>query len=220
MFKSTLALRQYYEKNATLKSFYKTLINLSCGFFGSKPRKNSLQKYKINLPCNYKKNCLNYQMSDVTNSSFLLKKIPKNKHNSILKSTNLPLPLFCTIIEYGKLQVNSIVSQLCKQLPKNSFEIVYIHIDSIVIVSTSSNKNDFLASFKSKNFKKIFHAKNPGQLKLEWEMTEEKDHTWQFLTPDIMNYSCMSENCQIYRSIGISKKLMNNIFDRQLKTLN
>ena len=206
-YQKLLKLKHKQCNNQSIKSFYKTVINLSCGFFGSKISSREIIKQTNHLPKLFQTHSDFHQISNISQDNFLSKRKKANRQQT--KTTSLPLPLFCTIIEYGKLTLNKTIYKLCKMLPLDTFEIVYIHIDSIVLISNVSN---FLSSIKSVRLANMFHSSCPGKLKLEWFMSEDQDDAWQFCTPNTMTYACCTSDNQLYKAIGVTKLDMETIF--------
>lgn len=123
----------------------------------------------------------------------------------------MPLVLFVSIIEYGKMMLNRALQCLQRHLNPSSFRFLYCNVDNMIIAS-SVNTLD-VAEFNN------LLGNDPGQFKEEWCISSKP---WQFVSPGRMQYciacpgesrskSCVIKGVSPKESFRIAMAMFNNI---------
>jgi hypothetical protein len=180
-------------------TFLKRIVNLSCGFFGA--RTSSLDKcsYRLvnSLPANYAFYLhfpdMNYTMDIGNNSYFLLETKPRPKLGTKRKATSSALPMFITIIEYGKLRLVQILHFIQQHVYPNSFKLLYSNVDNLIYalanVDTLEEAVRPECQINFQHNKESYFAldkKQPGLAELKW--IRNGNVGWKFLTMRTQHY--------------------------------
>ena len=176
----------------------KCLVNMACGFFGSnntKTKKNFKKKWLVTGSSHYvTKNLRNYHFEG---AGEFREKIYYTRTKLLLsgtapyKITNSPLPIFCSIIDYGKLRLGQCFTFIETVARRGSFCLLYSHIDNMVL-AISEKTFEKIVDVKKQNFynlKKQTFFYQPttfqtyplaGQLKEEMCVSS---NNWKFASP-------------------------------------
>jgi len=180
-------------------SFIKRMVNLSCGYFGA--RSSSLDKCQYRLvnsvPSNYSFFLhfpdMNYTMDVGDNSYFLLETKPHPKLRTIRKPSNSALPMFLSIIEYGKLRLVQILHFINHHVHPNHFKLLYSNVDNLVFALANADtleeavRPECLASFnQNKHLYFSSTHKAPGLAELKWIRNGTSE--WKFITLRTQHY--------------------------------
>lgn len=204
-------------QDPVLVSYLKRMINLGCGFFGARTSQKDKSSYRLvnALPANYAFYLhtpdINYTMDIGSNAYFLLATRPRPKLCQFVKPTNTALPMFLTIIEYGKLRLVQILHFIQQHVYPHYFKLLYSNVDNLIyslarvdtlqeavrpeaLMSYDQNKDLFLAS----------GAKQPGLAKLEW--IRNGDCGWKFISLRTQHYcviiSEQQHNMNLHKTAG------------------
>jgi hypothetical protein len=209
-------------KNAYIKS----LINMACGYFGLNsnkghgsmvrishriPKMHSVFKHHIVPLSKFKGKQIN-----------LITTLTEKKTN---EPTGMPLILFTSIIEYGKMMLNRALLCLQKHLNPKAFRLLYCNVDNLIIASSVDDLGD--ATLDSTiigyiKFQEEFDelvGDGPGLLKQEWSITSAQK-PWKFVSPGRMHYcishpqgykskSCLIKGVSPPESFSIAMDLLN-----------
>ena len=121
-----------------LVSFLKRMINLSCGFFGVRSLEQDKTHYRLvnSLPHNYvfyrHYPDMNYTMDLGESSYFVLATKSWPKLFKTRKATQSALPMFLTVVEYGKLRLVEILHFIQAHVKPMHFRLLYSNIDNII----------------------------------------------------------------------------------------
>jgi hypothetical protein len=202
---------------------YKTIINLSCGYFGSNPSAKLYRQIKLrhNFPRTFSFERHDLKLIDGEEEFFILKTYSQNREEYV--SQHFPLAHFCMIIEYGKLRLNQILNYFQTYMKHDCFDILYTQIDSIVLVlsvndmidavPTSEKKRDFFAIMQQCTRDNV-----PGDLQLDYEFN--KGDEWKFATAFICSYAILSKkDREISRMSGVNQLNPQQIYEMQCKLL-
>jgi len=213
-----LTAREDYAGN--IKQFFKSVINLSCGYFGTNLAKNKTKFIRIT-----NKTPPNFNLETHT----IIPLEPNDEDLYIIK-TNAPLKMtslgssyslihFCMIIEYGKMRMDEIFYMYYSQLRPHSFDILYAHIDS-TIITLSTNCIEEAANCPS-TFEKIkedyFNGKKPGCLKTVWHYN--LNDNWAFITCRQSSYALLTNNFATAKMPNVLNTHAKNVFEAQQQLL-
>ena len=219
VYKTLLKIKD--SKHGNVKDFIKSVINLSCGYFGSNASKNVTKCIRITNSCPRKMNLEKYSVIPLDGNDenlFIIKTNKDKKKTNWESGTSFSLPIFCMITETAKMRLNQIFHFYHKYLRPNTFKILYAHIDSTIMVMSTDNLID---AAKSKNqfeqeCKKIFSDNVPGHMKIVWKENQD----WSFVTHNVASYALLSKNTNIAKMSSISNISPLTIFNSQRDILN
>ena len=197
-----------------LVTFIKRAVNLSAGFFGARSLQlHAKTTYRLvnGAPKNYaffRHNFDHYHSIDLEDESyFLMETRPWPKMANTRPPTKSAVPLFLTIVEYGKLRLVEIVDFLRRHLRPSSFRVVYSNVDNLIIglacgadnldEAVRTSLRDSYLEGKDKFFVVAGDGhddqiKMPGLAELKWER-KGSDRGWKFITLRTQHY-CLSSN--------------------------
>jgi hypothetical protein len=176
------------------KKLLKKVGNFSCGYFGSNPGKRlttSTFRLVHQLPVIY--DILTSQILPVGNfceREFYF--VKRNKLNKPRKCTSA-LPLFFSVVEYGKTRISQILCFLEKYLDASKFRHLYTNVDNLVLCLAENSIDECVPAEKMDEYlrekENFFQPSEPGHLKLEWI---EESTDWKFCTGMTQNYAILA----------------------------
>ena len=219
--------------------FLKRMINLSCGFFGAHTSQQDKATYRLvdGLPNNYAffRHNLNFNYTtEIGQRSYILletKALPKV--SSYRKPSNSAIPMFVTIVEYGKLRLVQILHFLQQHVDPSRFRLLYSNIDNLVYalgdadtleealkpqcrVSFCLYKNQFLAGVTDGVV-----VKTPGMAALEW--IRNASCGWKFVSIRTQHYCLVVSNSQeggnLHKTSGWTNVSSQEAYNLALKML-
>ena len=192
-------------KDPIIKAFLKRAVNLSCGFFGARENHSFKTKYRIvnQLPHSYSifKHFPDIRHAitlDNNTDYFLLETQIKQKRPYSLKMTQSALPMFLTIIEFGKLRLVQLIHFIQQHAMTNAFRLLYCNVDNMVYaLANGGHLEDSIHSSLMKQFKdKACHyfviddvkgtLMQPGLGQLKW--TRQPHDKWKFISIRTQHY--------------------------------
>lgn len=190
-------------KEPVLVSFLKRIINLTCGFFGARTTQQDKTTYRLvnNLPYNYAFYRhfpdINYTMDVGNNSYFLLETKPWPKYYNYRKASKSALPMFLTVVEYGKLRLVQILHYIQQHTTPGHFKLLYSNIDNIIFaLAHADTLEDAVQTDARSRFNASKHLyltssepdaiKLPGMAELKW--IRKGDVDWKFITIRTQHY--------------------------------
>lgn len=188
VYRHFLSMRQS-APSKSLETFFKSVINISCGLYGTNPDRISAKFIRLtdHLPKNFdlsKHEVITLQdTGEDKTDMFVIKTMSLPKH---IRTKNNALPVFCAIIEYGKLRLNQLYYTLHRSLNPMSFKLHYAQIDSSIFTFSFPNLEKALAESpyfirESKaSLETLFHPTLPGHFHTEFQF--DATHKWKFCT--------------------------------------
>ena len=194
----------------------KCLINYACGYFGYNPHKMKATKsnmlvtgFNPKVPFH---NCSYEDAGDFRQQSFFVKtRVAAAKSTqaanfslSYAKPSNSALPIFCTIIDMGKLRLSQCFNFIGRVTRPGSVKFLYTHIDNLILACSETHlekavdPNQLL--YYQTHRQSFFGgqaASLPGQLKLEFNLATD---CWKFATPRTCFYGLVND-----QEVGASK---------------
>jgi hypothetical protein len=207
-------------QDKVLVSYIKRMINLGCGFFGARTSYKDKCTYRLvnALPANYAfflhTPDMKYTMDVGDNAYFVLETRSQPKLCQTLKPSNTALPMFITIIEFGKLRLIQILHFIQQHIYPGHFKLLYSNVDNLVYALANANtledaiRPEAWDSFQQS--KDLFLAsaqiKQPGLAKLEW--LRNGSCQWKFITLRTQHYcvvvSEQETNVNFHKTAGWS----------------
>lgn len=181
----------------------KNLVNLACGYFGLNMSKGSKftarVTHKVPRRFNvYKHSVVNLEQTFDGHSYYLVKTYGTPPKELYMCPT--PVPLFLSIIEYGKLRLNKALQCIFQYLRPTSVRLLYSNVDNFILASSCDYFEGCLNDPTSDGVWNFCNAwsefydpsenPKPGMLKLEFSL--KAIDGWRFVSPFCMYYSITS----------------------------
>jgi len=206
-----------------VKQFYKNVINLSCGYFGTNLAKGNARTLRItnNTPANFNLN--NYSIITLEPNSQDLYIIKTNltgqKLKNLSSASSFSLIHFAMIIEYGKMRLEKIFNFYYTYFKPDSFKILYAHIDSTILVFSTDTIEEAVKSYHQfvQYKSQIFGASIPGNLKIVWHV--KSTDKWSFVTCRQSSYALLTDNFSTSKMPNISNTHAKTVYEAQQKLL-
>jgi len=205
-----------------LVTFIKKLVNLSAGFYGSRstPLANKTTYRLVNkAPWNFaffRHTLETHQSVDLGQSSYyLLETKPWPKVDAVRQPSKSAIPLFLTIVEYGKLRLVQMLHFLRVHLERGSFRLLYSNIDNVILAFANGascldeavrpDQQESFSSSRSLYFVPNEEplVKSPGLAECKWS---RHNPPWKFTTLRTQHYCFSSSDPQqnLYKASGWS----------------
>jgi len=220
VYRDLLTRREIYTQN--VKQFYKNVINLSCGYFGTNLNKSKTRCLRITNKTPHNFNLEQYSIITLDpnpeNLYILKTNLPKKNYTFKNRATSFSVIHFATIIEFGKMRLNQIFKFFQDCLRPNSFDILYTHVDSIIMTIDSPT---ILEACKNKQLFYLqgnhFFGREPGKLKIVWNKNREDE--WSFVTCRQSSYALECNQTSIAKMPSVSSDCPSNIYLAQANIL-
>ena len=180
------------------KQLLKKIINYSTGFFG----------FNQNKPgqCNRKIVSKFSKYYDITRHSALFLGKLENKDyyiktcykrpSACQKKCLSPLPIYSSIVEYGKMKMAQILTFFDFFLIPESYCHLYSNTDNVILALSTKTIEDAVKPHLKDWFQieksLIFSNNEPGHLKQEFYFSKESE--WKFVSPIMQNYSILTKD--------------------------
>jgi hypothetical protein len=195
------------------KQLLKKVVNFSCGFFGFNPANAAKSTHRLvtNINRTIKSNkCFATSAGFFGNEQFYLLQVYKEASTKKKRSPG-PLPLFFSIVEFGKLRMAQILCFFEKYTFPNAYRHLYSHVDNVVIALSDSLYYG-VPAYLYEDFKKetmnYFEQGKPGHLKREWIL--EQDQEWKFASSMVQNWAAISKDTAMHKNSAL-----NNVSSQQ-----
>ena len=181
-----------YSSKTAKSGFIKSIVNYSAGVMGYNPGKQVTHGYaKVtkNLPITNTVNSIIEYLGSVGNNHYILKityKLTKNCNNRII---NNALPVFASIVEFGRLRLQQIADFWEKHCLHGSIKICYSQVDNFIVALSAADIEDTIDPNCADSYyaaKKDYYVdennptKAPGKLKQVWTQNLPG---WKFVSP-------------------------------------
>ena len=185
--------------------FIKSIINYSVGVMGYNPAKQTTYgsaQITNKLPT-LRSTIVSNDVSvagEVDNVMYYLRKsfkpMEKRTDNRII---NNALPVFASIVEYGKLRMQQIADFWDAHCIPKSLKICYSNVDNFIVALSAPDPDDLVPADRLTSYlqakPEYFADKNiilaPGKLKQVWSQNKPG---WKFISYSVCNYSAISTN--------------------------
>ena len=198
IFQNLIQQRAAPDITACRKQLLKKVVNYSTGFFGFNQNKPGQSTHKIVSKLNKRYDIFRNKLTildQIENKDYMVKttyKIPSRA----LKPCLSPLPIYCFIVEYGKMKMSQILTFFDHFLDESSYRHLYSNVDNLIFALATDNidqavKPRFQDWYEiEKSF--IFSDHEPGHLKQEFYFGKETK--WKFVSPRMQSFSIIAEN--------------------------
>ena len=231
IFKTIVADRMNPTITPGKKQLLKNIVNYSAGFFGFNQNKSSTVTNKIISKIPYIKNAqalpkhFLHLLGFIEDNEYFI----KSSHKSIdiskkRNSCSSPLPLYVSIVEFGKLRMSQILAVLEYFIDPQNFRHLYSNIDNIIIALAHSTIEDSIKPELKQNFLAFqpyfFTPNEPGHFKQEYCFTQ--DQLWKFVSPCMQNYALITKdiNQSVHKNSSLRYLSSQSSYDYSLKMLN
>ena len=207
------------------KQLIKNVINFSAGYFGLNENKSA--PTKNTLVCNAgsyfdcKRHSIEY-MGSIGKQDFFVKSFQKTKSPK-QKMGFAPLPIFVSIVEFGKLRISQILCFFDKFLDPASYRPLYTNVDNVVTVLSTATVDDAVKPALESQYrnekKNFFTVDTPGHLKEEFKITAEQE--WQYVSAMTMNYAILTKDSDFskHKCSALSGVSTNESYETSLRLL-
>ena len=225
IFKDLTLLRMTPNLLPSTKQLIKMVINYTAGYFGLNQNGKTTAKYKIVSNISRRKfNIVNHKLDPINGSfdhDFYVKTIYKpasNQHRMSLTG----VPIFCCIVEFGKLRMSQILCLFETCLSPLSYRHLYTNVDNVVFVLSCSSLNEAVqpqmqAIFENEK-NNFFLVNTPGHLKEEFKI--EAHQNWKFVTAAIMNYVIIADSFSVQKNCALNGLSFTDAYNASLALLN
>ncbi len=145
----------------------------------------------------------------------------------------MPLAMFVTVVETGKLRLVQIIQFIARHLSPQNWTLAYSNIDNLIIaihggasldeaVLATAADDWAVENYLAEKLLYLVHhpggQAQPGLAKLEWLCNIPR---WQFITPMIQNYALVTdhEEKDVHKSSGWSSLSNRQAFDNAYKMM-
>lgn len=173
--------------------FIKSIINYSVGVMGYNPAKQSTfgnAKISNKVPALRASNCDNVSclhVGTVGSETYLLKRSfrPQGQRD---RPVNNALPIFASIVEFGKLRMQQIADFWDTHCAPGSIRICYSQVDNFIVALSAPTLFDTVPQQAAylEAAKLYFVDDKPGHIKLVWSANKPG---WRFVSPSPCNYA-------------------------------
>jgi len=178
----------------------KSIINLSCGFFGFNRTKSTRVVSRVTHSIPKRFNIYRHAITDLKTEFgevpyYLVQTYYPPPKQCFMCPT--PLVLFVSIVEFGKMRLNQALQCLFKHMRPQAIRLMYSNVDNFVLACSADALTGCLKERTQLGEWRFFvewgelypSFVNPdaGMLKLEWYMP--KAYNWKFVSPFRMQYS-------------------------------
>ena len=186
----------------------KSIINFACGYFGYNAlKKKNHTKWLVSGFTRYTGNICKYIFEDAGEFDYReynIRTLVKHHNGALitplsLKASNTALPLFCIIIDVGKVRLAQCLDFIYTVARPGSVKLLYTHIDNLILATSSPDTLQHIVpvsqqDYFSKHYATFFASPNtapqPGQLKCEFHVTTGQ---WQFASPHACFYTLVND---------------------------
>jgi hypothetical protein len=186
--------------SASRKDLLKKVVNFSCGFFGFNPENAGKSSYRLVADTSKTPNPAKCEITSagfVGNEEFYLLKVlknpPKDKENQQKKSPG-PLPLFFSIVEFGKMRIAQILHFFETFTLPNAYRHLYSNVDNVVIALSTPGLVHAIPPHLFERFmaevNNYFQPGQPGHLKKEW--INKLEDEWKFVSHMVQNWAVIT----------------------------
>ena len=188
----------------------KCLINFACGYFGynagKKKGPSARNKWLItgfNTRYPFEKYTFE-DAGDFNRQSYFVKSQlavlaqQQRQPSPYLKASNSALPIFCTIIDVGKMRLGECFTFIQRAARPGSVKLLYTHIDNVILACSEPRLEDavtpqqqtYFQTYRQHFLNQQDQVPLPGQLKLEFNLVSD---CWKFASPKTCFYGLINE---------------------------
>ena len=228
VFKTIVSDRMNPDITPGKKQLLKNIVNYSAGFFGFNQNKPSTVCNKIVPKISWRFNPSKNRISllgSVDNTDYFVKSTYKELDlTKKQKSCSSPLPLYVSIVEFGKMRMTQILHLLDYFIDSLNVRHLYTNIDNIIIALAQPTLEDSIKPELKEQFLAIqqnyFTPNKPGHFKQEYYFT--LDQCWKFVSPLMQNYAIITENNtqSVHKNSSLNYLSSQQSYDYSLKLLN
>ena len=211
IFQHLITLRADPQISPCRKQLLKKIINYSTGYFGFNQNKSGATCHKIVSKITKHYDITRHALTmlpSIDQHDYYIKTTYKMASPCIKKCPS-PLPLYCFIVEYGKMKMSQFLTFLDYFLDSKKYRHLYSNTDNLIIALSTSTVQQAVKPHLQDWFEIektcIFSDSEPGHL--EQEFYFEKESNWKFVSPVMQNYSILAENTQGLHKSSVFSKL-------------
>ena len=196
IFKNLVTQRADANISLCRKQLLKKIINYSTGFFGFNQNKPGQSTHKIVSKFSRRYDIFRHAVTildKVENKNYYIKTTYR-RPSQRTKTCLSPLPIYCFIVEYGKMKMSQILTFFDYFLDPESYRHLYTNTDNLILALSTETIDQAVKPHLQdwyeieKSF--IFSDTEPGYLKQEFYFGKETQ--WKFVSPLMQNYSILT----------------------------
>lgn len=224
VFKELTDLRMTPGILPSVKQLVKNVINFSAGYFGLNVNKRSYARHSLISNISKKYNIFRHQLQPLESTGkhdFYIKTFYSKKNENFVMSKS-PLPLFISILEYGKLRMSQILCFFDSVLDPSKYRHLYSNVDNIVMALAAPTLEDAvlepLKSVYENERENFFKPNTAGHLKLEYVIP--RDQEWKFVSAMPMNYVILAKESSVQKNCALNNLKNDYAYTCSLMMLN
>jgi len=182
------------------KLLIKNVVNFSTGYLGYNANKRAPKTMSYRLVTQPSKRNhpglieLVY-MQQLCGQEYWFEKKYKNPNYSKKFHQCSTLPIYLSVVEFGKLRMSQMFTHIEKYLKVDTFKFLYSNVDNVILTISESCLEDCVPEesrdeFRSKNLE--FFLLLPGHFKKEW--FAEKHQNWKFASARTFNWALLTDD--------------------------
>jgi len=225
IFKDLTLLRMTPNLPSSTKQLIKKVINYTAGYFGLNQNGKTMTRYKIISDVSRRRFQIDNQTLDPIEGSF--------EHDFYIKTVYKPaslqhkmsstaIPIFCCIVEFGKLRMSQILCLFQTCLSPLRYRHLYTNVDNVLIALSTPSLEAAVFPQQLEMFQKekidFFQFDTPGHLKEEFKI--EAYQNWKFVSAAIMNYVIISDNIFVQKNSSLNNMSVEQAYGASLALLN
>ena len=226
IFKDLITQRSLPSISPSQNQFLKNIVNMCAGFFGLNEQKKATYT-NVRLVTELSQTTKVYDTEIipagwVENTEFLILKKHILKRN-MSQIRNACLPLYCFIIEFGKMRLSQMFCFFESMLMPDKYMFVYSQIDNLTLILSTDSLEKAVKTVAKPQFNHLqaqLFGSSPGCLKKEFEFTSADG--WRYVTSMPQNYAILANNAtlNIHKNNGLNQISSEFSYQAAIKILN
>jgi len=221
IYKDLTLLRMTPNLPSSTKELIKRVINHSAGYFGLNQNGKTVARHKIVASiCRRRLNLARHKYEPL-DDNFYMKTI-YNPASQEPKMSCTGIPIFCCIVEFGKLRMSQILCLFQNCLSPFHYRHLYTNVDNVVIALAAPSLEGALLSDKREIYEKakinFFQSQTPGHLREEFNLDAAQN--WKFVSAAIMNYVVISDKSNVQKISSLNNLTAQESYKNCLSLLN
>ena len=224
IFKTLVTHRADPKTTTCQNQLLKKIINYSTGYFGYNQNKPGKCTHKIVSKLTKYYDITRHWLTPIGNvekQNYFIKTCYKRPFVN-QKTCLSPLPIYCCIVEYGKMRMAQILTFFDYFLIPESYRHLYSNTDNLIFAISTPTIEEAVKPHLQDWFEieksLIFSNTEPGFLKQEFKFIQQDE--WKFISPIMQNYSILiKQNQGLHKSSVFKYTSTENSYNYSLQLL-
>ena len=221
IYKDLTLLRMTLNLPSSTKELIKRVINYSAGYFGLNQNGKTVARHKIVASISRRRLNIARHKYEPLDDNFYMKTI-YNPASLKTKMSCTGIPIFCCVVEFGKLRMSQILCFFQTCLSPFLYRHLYTNVDNVVIALAAPSLEAALLSDKREIYEKakinFFQSQTPGHLKEEFNL--DASQNWKFVSAAIMNYVVISDKSNVQKISSLNNLTAQESYKNCVSLLN